>query len=271
MLPGDSIKRFFRGIEGRAISMLAVEFSNGVYASLVAAGVSTLGLVSIAVFGDWGRRNAPLFSAFAVGVLTVAVLFHLVPEAIRQDRAAWQSMAAGFIFMAALGVVLRCCIKKNTRTDGNAFAFGFASIVALGFHSFIDGVVYESTFYGDDYTGMIATFGLLLHEFPEGVIAFHLMRKAGLNVISAVATAFITSSATTVLGALAAGFILTEQNLVELGQLLGLAIGALVYIIAFHLGPHGALAPRPAGYIMGSIGVVIAILAEIIHHLGRGH
>ena len=55
---------------------------SGMVASLVAACISTVGLVSMAFLGDWGRRNSAYFSAFAVGVLSVAVIFHLLPESL---------------------------------------------------------------------------------------------------------------------------------------------------------------------------------------------
>ena len=257
-------------VEGR-IQLVMPEFdvSNGLLASLVAASVSTLGLLSMTTLGDWGRRQSSLFSAFAVGILTVSVLFHLAPEALSTDPTAWQAMAGSLLLLVGVGVVMRFLIGVGN--GASALAFGFASVIALGFHSFIDGIVYESTFHGDEYTGWTATLGLLLHEFPEGVIAFFLMRESGLGKVASTITAFIVSSVTTVFGALVAGVVLESATFIQLGQLLGLTAGAIAYIIVFHLGPHGALAPRPRGYLVGALGVVIATTAEIIRHGVAGH
>jgi zinc transporter ZupT len=40
----------------------------------------------------------------------------------------------------------------------------------VGFHSFIDGVIYSIAFTVSIFTGVLATMGMVLHEFPEGII-----------------------------------------------------------------------------------------------------
>ena len=243
--------------------------SNGLLASIAAAGVSTLGLLSMAILGDWAQRNSASFSAFTVGLLTVAIFFHLIPEAITHDPGSWRGIVVSFAFLASLGLVMR--LMLGVGKGGDRLAFGFASVIALGFHSFVDGVIYEATFLGDVYTGWIATFGLLLHEFPEGVIAYFLMREGGLGRLASTITAFVVASLTTILGALAGGLAFGEHGDFQLAYLLSITSGALAYIVVFHLGPHASFAPRNRGYIMAGLGVVIATLAEILRHGMGGH
>jgi len=69
---------------------------NGLFASLVAGGMSTFGIFAMASFGQWAQRNSAFCSAFAVGLLTVGVLFHLIPEAASLSRSALSWVAAGF-------------------------------------------------------------------------------------------------------------------------------------------------------------------------------
>lgn len=237
----------------------------GVVASIAAATVSTLGLLSMAALGDWGKRNSSYFSAFAIGVLLVAVLFHLTPEAIGNSIDAWQWIIGGFLGMLALGLGLRF-LSQNT-SSGHGVAIGYASIVALGFHSFVDGLFYEATYHAEVFTGSLATAGLLLHEFPEGVIAYFLARDAGLNRTRSVAWAFISASITTVAGATVATAFIENVNELPLGPLLGLTAGGLIYIMAFHLGPHASLTPNRRGYAVASVGVIIALAALILRHI----
>ncbi len=239
--------------------------TGGVQASLAAAGVSMLGLLSMAALGDWGRRHGALFSAFAIGVLLVAVTFHLTPEAIHQADGAWWPLPTAFVIMSAIGLCLRIGLRQEPT---ERLAFGFASIAALGFHSFVDGVIYESTFHADAYTGALATAGLLLHEFPEGVIAFFLIRDAGLNLVGSIAVAFLASSLTTVAGAIVAAGVLQNIAAAPVGLMLGAASGALLYVILFHLGPHARLAAGQAPFRVASFGVIVATAAEILHHWG---
>ncbi len=218
----------------------------------------------MAALGDWGRRNSAYFSAFAIGVLLVAVIFHLTPEALAYSPNAWRWGLAGFLVMFALGFGIRIFTRRST--DKLGLAIGYASIIALGFHSFVDGLIYEVTFHAEWFTGGLATIGLLLHEFPEGVIAFFLAREAGLSRNSSVLWAFFAASVTTVAGAAVAGAFIENIHDIPFGPLLALAAGGLVYIMIFHLAPHASLTPRKRGYLMASIGVAIAMIALVFRH-----
>ena len=246
------------------------ETAGGLIAALIAACVSALGLLSMAALGDWGRRNSPYFSAFAIGILLVAVMFHLAPEALSYSMGAWKWAALGLGAMLLIGVVLK--LFSDRSGEGRHAAFGYASAIALGAHSLLDGVIYETTFHDEAFTGWLATFGLLLHEFPEGVIAYFLLREAGLKAGSAVFWAFIVSSATTIVGAIIAAAFIDLAESIPYGPVLGATAGALTYIMVFHLGPHAALTPERRGYALASLGIIVAMAAVVFRHFGEtGH
>ena len=240
------------------------DIAPGVLASLAAAAVSTFGLLSMAALGDWGKRHSAYFSAFAIGVLLVAVLFHLTPESLSYSPRAWRSILGGFFGMLFFGFGLRL-LSHNSRY-GRGVAIGYASIVALGFHSFVDGLIYEATYHAEVFTGSITTAGLLLHEFPEGVIAYFLARDAGLDSVRSSVWAFIAASLTTVAGAVIASAFIENVNSLPLGPMLGLAAGGLIYIMVFHLGPHASLTPKKRGYLVASGGIIVALAALILRH-----
>ncbi len=242
-----------------------VNLEPGLLAALAAAAISSLGLLSMAALGDWGRRNSPYFSAFAIGVLLVAVIFHLAPEALSFTSDAINWVVAGFFAMVGIGMLLRL-FTDNQRSLLGA-AFGYASIIALGFHSFVDGLIYEATYHAEFFTGAIASLGLLLHEFPEGVIAYFLARRAGLSRALSVWWAFVAASVTTVAGAYVATTYIERVSALPLGPLLGLAAGGLLYIIIFHLAPHASSTPLKRGYIMASVGVAVGLAAIVLHSM----
>lgn len=219
----------------------------------------------MAMLGDWGKRNSSYFSAFAMGVLLVAVILHLGPEALVGSFSNWRWIAIGLCGMASIGVGLR--LISTSQRVGHGLAIGYASIAALGFHSFVDGLIYEATYLDELFTGWLATAGLLLHEFPEGVIAYFLARDAGLNSPQSVAWAFITASLTTVAGAVVASGFAGDIAHADLGPLLGLTAGTLIYIMIFHLGPHASLTPKRRGYVVASLGVVVAVFAILFRQL----
>lgn len=251
------------------------EISHGLTASLVAAAISTLGLITMAAIGDWGRRNSAYFSAFAVGMLMVAVLFHLIPEAIAQSPGSWRWVLAGFFGLTLVAVVLTALSRP--RSDGPDLALGYASIIAVGSHSFMDGFIYELTFrkYGvfDDslFTGIVTTAGLMLHEYPEGVIAYFLLREAGMNAWRAGVWAFIVASLTTIAGAVGGKFLFDQVPVLEPSMMLALTAGGLIYLVLFHLGPHACLTPHRRGYVVAAAGVVLGLSAIIVHDIAVGH
>ena len=54
-------------------------------------------------------------------------------------------------------------------------AIGLIPMLGIGFHSFIDGVVYSITFSVGMFTGVMTAIGMVLHEFPEGIVTYVLL------------------------------------------------------------------------------------------------
>lgn len=241
----------------------------GLYASLTAAAVSTVGILAIAAFGSLVQRFSPFFSAFAVGLLTVAVMFHLVLEALDVSMDALTWVGTGFMVMALIGIGVHASVYR--RVDGAALTFGYASIIALAAHSFLDGVIYAVVFQKEPFTGWLTTVGLLFHEFPEGVIAFFLLSEAGLSRGRSILYAFIAASITTIGGTFFANYLMELTATPPLAAMYGGAAGALLYVLVVHLAPHAAKTPNRRGYIVAQAGVVVGVIAVIINCIGGSH
>lgn len=241
----------------------------GLGASLIAAAVSTIGILAIAAFGPLVQRNSSYFSAFAVGLLTVAVMFHLLLEALNvsMDAIAW--VGTGFMVMALIGMAVHASV--NRRGDSAALTFGYASIIALAAHSFLDGVIYNVVFQEERFTGWLTTAGLLFHEFPEGVIAFFLLVEAGLSRGRAILYAFIAAGITTVAGTLTANSIVSLTAAPPLGAMYGSAAGAIIYVLVVHLIPHAARAPGKHGFVGVQMGVIVGTAAVILNSMSGLH
>ena len=240
---------------------------DGLGASLLAAAISSAGILAVATAGDFARRNSVYFSAFAVGLLSVSVSFHLILEALDQSIYALSWVAGGFTIMVLLGIVVQIAVGR--REENVALSFGYATIIALAAHSFLDGVIYAIAFQKQPFTGWLTTGALLVHEFPEGVIAYFLLAKAGLSQIRSIILAFLAAAVTTVAGAIAASTMLTLAIDPPMAAMMGSAAGALIYVLIFHLGPHGAEAPGKRGYAFAQFGVIVATAAIILHTISR--
>jgi ZIP family zinc transporter len=236
----------------------------GVIAATFAAALSTLGLISIMLMGDWGRRHSPSFSAFAVGFLAIAIFCHLFPEAFEQNALAGFWIAGGFFAVGFISLTFSVLARR--RVDGRDIGLGYASLLALAAHSVVDGFAYETSFRESFSTGVLATLGLFLHEFPEAVIAFFLARELGVGRLLAGFYAFIAASLTTIIGALLIAFVLPSDAL-DKGALIGLTAGGLMFITIFHLGWHSRLAAKGRGYPWTMVGIVIALAGVVINSI----
>ncbi len=242
---------------------------NGLLASLVAAGMSTFGIFAMALFSQWAQRNSAYCSAFAVGLLTVGVLFHLIPEAVSLSRMAVTWVAVGFAVMILIAIAVQASVSR--RPEGAALTFGYASIIALAAHSFLDGAVYAASFQEEAFTGWLATGGLLFHEFPEGVIAYALLAQAGLPRIRAIILAFAAAAVTTVAGTIAAQSLFGLAAEPPIAAMLGAAAGALIYVLIVHLGPHATRTPNKRGYDIAMFGVAVGTAAIILQQMSGAH
>lgn len=231
--------------------------------------MSAFGVFAMSSFSAWARRNGAYCAAFAVGLLTVGVMFHLIPEAMNVSKWALSWVAAGFAVMVLIGIGVQAAVSRNA--EGAALTFGYASIIALATHSFLDGAIYAASFQEEAFTGWLATGGLLFHEFPEGVIAYALLAQAGVPRKRAVILAVTAAALTTIAGTIAAQFLFSMSLNPPIGAMLGSAAGALIYVLIVHLVPHAAATPDRRGYDFAMLGVIIGTAAIILEKLGGGH
>jgi zinc and cadmium transporter len=64
------------------------------------------------------------------------------------------------------------CEKDPDKKD---YVIGIVPMIGIGFHSLIDGFIYSIAFTVSILTGFLATMGMVLHEFPEGIITYLLL------------------------------------------------------------------------------------------------
>ncbi|MEO0883365.1 MAG: ZIP family metal transporter [Pseudomonadota bacterium] len=203
---------------------------------LLAAAVTSIGLIVVARRRDWSAEYANLFAVAAGGMLLTLVLVHIAPEAFERSSRAPLLIAIGFFGGLSISVIVRQ-LAAGPRSDSKATsADAVAPILAIAIHSFLDGIVYALTFAASFEAGMFAALALILHEFPEGVIAFAILRRCGVSNRNAFVFAFLAAAATTPLGVISSapfvyGFapdIVGELFAVSAGLLLFVALGPLL-------------------------------------------
>ena len=136
---------------------------------------------------------------------------------------------------------------------------GIIPMVGIGLHSLIDCVVYSIAFCVSVFTGVLTAIGMVLHEFPEGIVTYVLLIRGRFSQKHSTILAFLAAALTTHLGTLISFPMISEIEKPALGALLSVSAGALVYVGATHLLPHAEHEPRKYSLVVLLGGVLVAL------------
>jgi zinc and cadmium transporter len=242
--------------------MTNMSYGFAILASLVAAGVTTTGLFVIRRFETWGSHNATYFSCFAAGALITVSFLHIIPRSFAMNEQAPAFLLAGYMSFYLINRFIHVYVCDKTPES----AIGLIPLLGIGLHSLLDGVVYAITFNVSVLTGMLAATGMVLHEFPEGIVTYILLLRGGFSPKKAWLLAFLAAALTTPFGAVAAYPVIDQVSQTMLGALLAITSGALVYVGATHLLPLAQHDERPFSLAAMASGVVMALGIILTHH-----
>jgi len=228
---------------------------------LLAAGLAavftTLGIYTIRRFEDWAQLNSTYFISFAAGVLIAASFLHIIPKSFAMNAHAPSCLLLGFV---TLHLINRFITAYVCGKDPNAnYAIGLISLLGIGFHSFLDGIIYSITFTVGVFTGVLAGIGMVFHEFPEGIITYMLLRRSGFGEHKSLLLAFLAGALSTPLGMLVSFPFVSQITQSILGALLAFSAGALVFVGATHLLPQAEQEPKRYSLVALGGGILVAV------------
>lgn len=226
---------------------------------LMAAFVTSLGLLAVAFRSEWSTRYAGLFGLGAAGMLLIMVFLHILPEAFATSSAAPLWLAAGFFGGLIIHFSVRALFPEKLLEQGLP-RDAITPVLAIAVHSFIDGIVYAMTFAASFSSGVYAALGLILHEFPEGVIAFAILRSHGASTRAAFLWAFLAAAATTPLGAAISVPLMQTLGPDTLGIMLSVSAGLILFVASGPLMAPLRDTPPARGLTAVSAGILIGLL-----------
>jgi len=231
--------------------------------SFAACFVTTIGILVINRFARWGTKYVAYFMAFAAGVLITVSFTHIVPESFKMNEHAPLYLLAGFLLLHIFGLIIGYKHAGNKYLEGHDF--GIIPMLGIGFHSFIDGIIYSVTFSVSFFTGMLAAIGMVLHEFPEGIVTFLFLLKGGLKKNKSTWYAFLAAAVSTPLGALVSYPFIYKLKGAPLGMLLAVSAGALIYVGATHLLPAVKKEKKRYTLLACAAGILVALGIVFAH------
>lgn len=214
----------------------------------VAAAIALDGVVGLAgalVPERWLERYKTIMLGFATGALLASVGSDLLPEA-------WEAKGAHCIPWI-VGATL--VMAAGTHSFGKR-ARPTALLIADAFHNVGDGVAIAAAFLVSKHAGIATALAVLIHELPEEIAAYALLRASGMSKRGAVLRlGFVQLTA--VFGA--AGALLAAESLDHVnGILVSIATGTFLHIALLDLAPE-IIRDRKA-VIAALIAAVIVIL-----------
>lgn len=238
--------------------MFTSTFGAVILASLLACFVTTIGIYIISKYEEWGNQNLVYFISFAAGVLISVSFIHIIPKSFGMNDTAPVFLLIGFMLLYVFNRFLKVFVC-NDRECTN-LAIGIIPMIGIGLHSLIDGVIYSVTFNVSIFTGALSAIGMILHEFPEGIVTFLLLERAGFTRKRAALFAFLAAAISTPLGTLVSFPFISRIDRSDLGVLLAVSAGALVYVGASHLLPAVEKENKKYSIISLGVGILIAVL-----------
>ncbi len=233
------------------------------------AGLATLAGVYIVLMREaWARRGSIYFISFASGALLAASLLNILPESLELNENGVVYALLSFLAFYVLeqnvvvhaGHELECSEESEMH---RRHTLGVISFLGIGFHSLLDGVIIGAGFAGSAVTGIIATVGVIMHEFPEGLSMMAILLHAGLTRSRALAYSVVVALATPV-GALVSYVALQGIRADVLGGLLGIAAGSFLYIAASDLIPETRRQSSPYNVPLVVGGMAILFVLKLV-------
>jgi len=230
-------------------------------ASSLAALVTTAGIYTIRRFDEWGRKYSIYFVCFAAGVLVSVSFLHIIPKSFEMRASAPIYLLVGFFLLHLFHRLVTAFVCE--RGPDSRYGLGLIPMLGIGLHSFIDGFVYSITFTVSIFTGVVAAIGMVLHEFPEGIITYLLLLRGGFKEKTALILALSSAALSTPLGMLVSYPFISHIGLPLLGMLLSLSAGALIYVGATHLLPQAEKEAGMSGLVALGTGILVAVLVVL--------
>lgn len=229
--------------------------NNIIYLIIFACIVSLTGTMTGASLGviirHPSKRVLGAIIGFSAGIMLSVVVFDLLPEALNR----WSF--SGTLVFCILGIVLIIIADTKINIKGINFHVKVALITAIGLmlHNFPEGIIMGCGFAAGGTLGFKMALIIGIHDIPEGIAVAAPLMASNVKKIRILFYAFITAIPT-VAGCLLGAFV-SGISVNVMGACLSLASGIMLYVVC------GEMIPE-ASKIWEGIASTLGVLAGII-------
>jgi zinc and cadmium transporter len=210
-----------------------------------------VGLVGGLLPESFLQRQRPVMLGFATGAVAAAAIIDLMPDAYARLGAPVLLWLTGT--MLALAAIERV-FAHRVRGDARPYALLGSDAI----HNFTDGMAIAAAFVASPRLGAITSLAVIVHELPEEISLYAILRAAGFGKTRAlIALTLVQLTA----GVGAAATLLGASLGDVTGVVLAIAAGTFLYI-AFELLPEVLRRDRTRSLIALAVGALIVALAS---------
>ncbi len=167
--------------------------------------------------------------AVAVGALLGDVFIHLWPEAFESlGVSAATYLGAGFAIFFLLEKVLHWRHKHSQSNENAIEPYGIMNLVGDGLHNFIDGALIAAAYVVSLPIGFATTIAVILHEIPQELGDYAILRMAGFSKRKAVFFNFLSALAAVAGGILVLAFGVNIESTAS--YIIAFTAGGFIYI-----------------------------------------
>jgi len=213
----------------------------------------TAGLTGALLPERWLERYRAPMLGFAAGALLASGLVEILPDAVARGGAGTVAWVLGA--MAVLGGVEWVSRRRGHHRDRPVVPMALLASDAL--HNISDGMAIAAAFLVSPRLGVMTSAAVIVHEVPEEIADYALLRIAGMTkrrALAALAVVQLTA------GIGAAGTLLASSQIARTeGIILPIACGTFIYIAIVNLIPELVRARERSAILPFLIAVVVVI------------
>ncbi len=194
------------------------------------------------------RYRAPMLG-FAAGALLASAFGEVLPEAVARGGP-W------LLGWAAVAIVALAAVERLASTKRGPVA-PVALLASDALHNVGDGMAIAAAFLVSVHLGVVTSFAVIVHEVPEEIADYALLRAGGVGRRSSL-LALGAVQLTAGLGAV--GTVVAASQIARgAGAILAFAGGSFVYIAAFDLVPELVRLRARSAIFAGVIGAIAVL------------
>lgn len=231
--------------------------------------ISLLGLFTISLKSEFGKKTFTFLVSFSAGALLGDVFIHLLPELA--EEGAFELRTSLYI----LGTILAFFLLEkylhwhHHHGEGKdhehaSHPFVYNILIGDSIHNFIDGLIIAGAYMLDIRLGIATTIAVMLHEIPQEIGDFGVLVYGGFTKTKALIYNFV-SALSAVVGAIMAFTFGAAYEALPL--LVAIGAGSFIYIALADLIPQihkdneGTYAQLLA-FVLGIVSMLLLLMLE---------